>query len=54
MALITTVLGLVAAMPLLLVHNMLSSLSEGIRNVVEKQGVGLVAESAERKQEATA
>ncbi|PMG40344.1 flagellar motor protein MotA [Vibrio breoganii] len=49
MALITTVLGLIAAMPLLLVHNLLSSLSEGIRNVVEKQGVGLVAESAERK-----
>ncbi|GEM78044.1 MotA/TolQ/ExbB proton channel family protein [Vibrio superstes] len=49
MALITTVLGLIAAMPLLLVHNLLSSLSEGIRNVVEKQGVGLVAERAERK-----
>ncbi|GEA61491.1 MotA/TolQ/ExbB proton channel family protein [Vibrio comitans] len=49
MALITTVLGLIAAMPLLLVHNLLSSLSEGIRNVVEKQGVGLVAQSAERK-----
>ncbi|OBT16326.1 flagellar motor protein MotA [Vibrio sp. UCD-FRSSP16_10] len=49
MALITTVLGLVAAMPLLLVHNMLSSLSESIRNIIEKQGVGLVAESAERQ-----
>ncbi|GAD80837.1 MotA/TolQ/ExbB proton channel family protein [Vibrio ezurae] len=50
MALITTVLGLIAAMPLLLVHNMLSSLSEGIRNIIEKQGVGLVAERAEQAQ----
>ncbi|CAM3061186.1 MotA/TolQ/ExbB proton channel family protein [Vibrio rarus] len=49
MALITTVLGLVAAMPLLLVHNMLSSLSTSIRNVIEKQGVGLVAQSAEQQ-----
>ncbi|WP_261817523.1 MotA/TolQ/ExbB proton channel family protein [Vibrio gallicus] len=50
MALITTVLGLIAAMPLLLMHNLLSSLCEGVRNVIEKQGVGLVAQSAERKQ----
>ncbi|GAD88945.1 TtpC protein [Vibrio halioticoli NBRC 102217] len=51
MALITTVLGLIAAMPLLLVHNMLSSLSEGIRNIIEKQGVGLVAQRAEQAQQ---
>ncbi len=48
MALVTTVLGLVAAMPLLLVHNILSSQAESIRNILEKQGIGLVAEQAER------
>ncbi|WP_399425544.1 MotA/TolQ/ExbB proton channel family protein [Vibrio campbellii] len=48
MALVTTVLGLVAAMPLLLAHNVLSSQAENIRNILEKQGIGLVAEQAER------
>ncbi len=48
MALVTTVLGLVAAMPLLLAHNLLSSQAENIRNILEKQGIGLVAEQAER------
>lgn len=50
MALITTVLGLIAAMPLLLVHNGLSSLAENIRTIIEKQGVGLVAQHAEQQQ----
>ncbi|MDF2155783.1 MotA/TolQ/ExbB proton channel family protein [Vibrio sp. CAU 1672] len=48
MALVTTVLGLIAAMPLLLAHNLLSSQAENIRNILEKQGIGLVAEQAER------
>nr|WP_082018381.1 MotA/TolQ/ExbB proton channel family protein [Vibrio sinaloensis] len=48
MALVTTVLGLVAAMPLLLAHNLLSSQAENIRHILEKQGIGLVAEQAER------
>jgi len=48
MALITTVLGLVAAMPLLLAHNIISSQAESIRNILEKQGMGLVAAQAER------
>ncbi|MDR9827259.1 MotA/TolQ/ExbB proton channel family protein [Vibrio sp. FNV 38] len=47
MALVTTVLGLVAAMPLLLAHNILSSQAESIRNILEKQGIGLVAAQAE-------
>ena len=50
MALITTVLGLVAAMPLLLAHNLLSSRSEAIRGTLEKQSVSLVAERAEKDQ----
>ncbi|WOT04392.1 MotA/TolQ/ExbB proton channel family protein [Shewanella youngdeokensis] len=50
MALITTVLGLIAAMPLLLVSNVLNTQVESIRNIIEKQGVGLVAERAEQSQ----
>ncbi|ENS4969367.1 MotA/TolQ/ExbB proton channel family protein [Vibrio fluvialis] len=49
MALVTTVLGLVAAMPLLLAHNILSTQAENIRNILEKQSIGLVAEEAERE-----
>ncbi len=48
-ALITTVLGLIAAMPLLLTHNILSSQAETIRLILEKQGIGLVAERAEQQ-----
>ncbi|MGC9403703.1 MotA/TolQ/ExbB proton channel family protein [Vibrio genomosp. F10 str. 9ZC157] len=48
MALVTTVLGLVAAMPLLLAHNILSTQAENIRNILEKQGIGLVAGQAEQ------
>lgn len=54
MALVTTVLGLVAAMPLLLAHNILSTQSENIRNILEKQGIGLVAEQAEKTIESNA
>ncbi|MDX1303528.1 MotA/TolQ/ExbB proton channel family protein [Photobacterium sp.] len=48
MALITTVLGLIAAMPLLLAHNILSTQADTIRNILEKQGISLVAEQAEK------
>lgn len=48
MALVTTVLGLVAAMPLLLAHNILTSQAENIRMTLEKQGISLVAEQAEK------
>lgn len=47
-ALVTTVMGLVAAMPLLLAHNLLSTQAEKLRNILEKQGVSMVAEQAER------
>ena len=49
MALVTTVLGLIAAMPLLLAHNLLSSRVDRIRHILEKQGIGLVAEQAEQQ-----
>lgn len=48
MALVTTVEGLIAAIPLLLAHNILSAQAEAIRNILEKQGIGLVAQQAER------
>lgn len=48
MALVTTVLGLIAAMPLLLAHNILGTQAETIRNILEKQGISLVAEQAEK------
>ncbi|MGI9877779.1 MotA/TolQ/ExbB proton channel family protein [Vibrio chagasii] len=54
MALVTTVLGLVAAIPLLLAHNILSTQAENIRNILEKQGIGLVAEQAEKTTESSA
>ncbi|HDI3228900.1 TPA: MotA/TolQ/ExbB proton channel family protein [Vibrio cholerae] len=47
MALVTTVEGLIAAIPLLLGHNILSAQAEAIRNILEKQGIGLVAQQAE-------
>ncbi len=36
-------------MPLLLAHNILSTQAENIRNILEKQGIGLVVEQAERQ-----
>ncbi|PWI34361.1 flagellar motor protein MotA [Vibrio albus] len=54
MALVTTVLGLIAAMPLLLLHNILSSQASNISVVIEKQGIGLVAERAEQQAKAAA
>ncbi|MUK61626.1 flagellar motor protein MotA [Aliivibrio fischeri] len=50
MALVTTVLGLVAAMPLLFAHNILSTQAENVRSILEKQGIGLVAIQAEIQQ----
>ncbi|MGN2670152.1 MotA/TolQ/ExbB proton channel family protein [Aliivibrio fischeri] len=50
MALVTTVLGLVAAMPLLFAHNILSTQAKNVRSILEKQGIGLVAIQAEKQQ----
>ncbi|WP_407333351.1 MotA/TolQ/ExbB proton channel family protein [Enterovibrio sp. 27052020O] len=47
MALITTVMGLVAAMPLLLAHNLLTTQAEILRGTLEKVGVSLVAQQSE-------
>lgn len=49
MALVTTVLGLIAAMPLLLAHNLLSTQASLLNGLLEKIGVGLVAQEYERE-----
>ncbi|MEM1037144.1 MAG: MotA/TolQ/ExbB proton channel family protein [Pseudomonadota bacterium] len=47
-ALVTTVLGLVAAIPLLLTHAIASALARGNQQILDEQAAGLVAERAER------
>ncbi|MEL6781013.1 MAG: MotA/TolQ/ExbB proton channel family protein [Pseudomonadota bacterium] len=47
-ALMTTVLGLVAAIPLLLLHAVSSSMARGNQQLLDEQAAGLVAERAER------
>ncbi|MGY3945092.1 MotA/TolQ/ExbB proton channel family protein [Aeromonas tecta] len=47
MALITTVQGLVAAIPLILAHSLLQSRFTELSNVLEQQVVGILAERAE-------
>lgn len=47
-ALMTTVLGLVAAIPLLFMHNLVSSRSRKVIQILDQQSAGLVAESAEK------
>jgi biopolymer transport protein ExbB len=48
-ALVTTVLGLVAAIPLLLIHSFCSSASRGVQQVLEEQSAGIVARHAESR-----
>lgn len=47
MALITTVLGLVCAIPLLLLHTFVANKSKGIIQLLEEQSAGLIAAKAE-------
>ena len=47
-ALVTTVMGLIAAIPLLLLHAFASSTARRIGQVLEEQSVSLVAETAEQ------
>ena len=46
-ALVTTVLGLVAAIPLILVHAIASAMARGNQQLLDEQAAGLVAERAE-------
>ncbi len=46
-ALITTVLGLIVAIPLVLLHSVVSSSSQGMVEILEEQSAGLIARRAE-------
>ncbi len=47
-ALITTVLGLVAAIPLLFMHNIVSSRSRELVQILDQQSAGLIAQKAQQ------
>lgn len=47
-ALITTVLGLIVAIPLVLLHSVVSSSSQGLVEILEEQSAGLIARKAEK------
>ena len=48
-ALVTTMLGLIAAVPLLFVHNLLDSRSRAISQIYEEQAIGFVASLSMKK-----
>ena len=48
-ALVTTVLGLVVAIPTTLLHSFANSSARGIINVLEEQSTGIVAEHSDSK-----
>jgi biopolymer transport protein ExbB len=48
-ALITTVLGIVSAIPLILAHAFVSSKSKSLIHMLEEQSAGLVAQHVEGK-----
>lgn len=52
-ALVTTMLGLYAAIPLVLMHSVVASLSAGVTNVLEEQTTGLIAKQSEADAPAT-
>jgi len=48
-ALVTTVLGLVVAIPMVLLHTIVSGQSRKIVNIIQSQSAGMIAEHSERK-----
>ena len=48
-ALVTTVLGLTAAIPLVLLHSVAQQRSRSIQQVLEEQSAGLIAAKAESR-----
>jgi biopolymer transport protein ExbB len=50
-ALITTVLGLVSAIPLLFVHNIISTRSKVLIQILTQQSAGMIADHAQKSQE---
>jgi len=49
LALVTTALGLIAALPLILVHSIISSKAKAVLHKLDEQSVGLIAELAEKE-----
>ena len=49
-ALVTTVLGLIAAIPLILLHSYASAKSKEVTEVIEEQSIGLMTQRIEAKQ----
>ena len=45
-ALVTTVLGLLVAIPVLLLHTLLHSKAKGMLHILEEQSAGIIAERA--------
>jgi len=48
-ALVTTVLGLTVAIPVLLLHNLVQTKAKSITDILEQESVAIVAEQAERR-----
>jgi len=48
-ALITTVLGLIVAIPMVLLHTIVNGRAKRVIHIIEEQAAGIVAENAERK-----
>ena len=48
-ALVTTMVGLIAAIPLLILHSFCSSLARGIQGTLEEQSAGIVARHVESR-----
>ncbi len=51
-ALVTTMLGLVVAIPLVLMHSWLSSITRNLIDILSEQSAGIIAERAEKKEAA--
>lgn len=49
-ALVTTVLGLGTAIPLILLHTIIASKSKWLANILEEQSAGMIAEHAQRQE----
>ena len=49
LALVTTVMGLVVAIPLLLLHSLLSAKSNRIVQILDEKSMAIVASAAERR-----
>ncbi|EKE82852.1 MotA/TolQ/ExbB proton channel family protein [Idiomarina xiamenensis] len=50
LALVTTAMGLIAAIPLILVHSVVASRSKSILSILDEQSAGIVAAHAENKE----